>query len=134
MIVVDSNLIIYIHVQSEWTAQALQALKKDPQWIAPPLWESEFRNVMAGYMRRKILNPEQTKKIMNSALRTMEDREILPTSNLVLELAAASDCSAYDCEYVALAKHLKIKLITNDQKILRNFPDTAVNLDAFSSS
>lgn len=134
MIVVDSNLIIYIHVQSEWTAQALQALKKDPQWIAPPLWESEFRNVMAGYMRRKILKLEQAKEIMNSALRTMEDREILPPSNLVLELAAASDCSAYDCEYVALAKHLKIKLITNDQKILRNFPDTAVNLDAFSSS
>jgi predicted nucleic acid-binding protein len=134
MIVVDSNLIIYIHVQGEWTAQALQALKKDPQWIAPPLWESEFRNVMAGYMRRKILNLEQTKKIMNSALRTMEDREILPPSNLVLELVADSDCSAYDCEYVALAKHLKIKLITNDQKILRNFPDTAVNLEAFSSS
>lgn len=134
MIVVDSNLIIYIHVQSEWTAQALQTLKKDPQWIAPPLWESEFRNVMAGYMRRKILKLEQTNKIMNSALRTMEDREILSPSNLVLELAAASDCSAYDCEYVALAKHLKIKLITNDQKILRNFPDTAVNLDAFSSS
>jgi predicted nucleic acid-binding protein len=134
MIVVDSNLIIYIHVQSEWTAQALQALKKDSQWIAPPLWESEFRNVMAGYMRRKILKLEQAKKIMNSALRTMEEREILPPSNLVLELVADSDCSAYDCEYVALAKHLKIKLITNDQKILRNFPDTAVNLEAFSSS
>jgi len=134
MIVVDSNLILYIHVQSEWTAQALQALEKDPQWISPPLWESEFRNVMAGYMRRKILNLEQTKKIMNSALRTMEDREILPPSNLVLGLVAASDCSAYDCEYVALAKHLKIKLIISDQKILRNFPDAAVNLDAFSSS
>ncbi|MBD3415057.1 MAG: PIN domain-containing protein [Candidatus Aminicenantes bacterium] len=134
MIVVGSNLIIYIHVQSVWTAQALQALKKDPQWIAPPLWESEFRNVMAGYMRRKILKLEQAKKIMNSALRTMEDREILPPSNLVLELFSASDCSAYDCEYVALAKHLKIKLITNDQKILQNFPETAVNLDAFSSS
>ncbi|MGM0466801.1 MAG: type II toxin-antitoxin system VapC family toxin [Acidobacteriota bacterium] len=131
MIVVDSNIIIYIHVQSEWTEQALQVLKKDPQWIAPPLWESEFRNVLAGYMRRKILDLEQAKQIMNSSLKMMKNREILPPSNLVLELAAASGCSAYDCEYAALARHLNIKLITNDQKILQNFSETAVNLDAF---
>ncbi len=131
MIVVDSNIIIYIHVQSEWTEQALQVLKKDPQWIAPPLWESEFRNVLAGYMRRKILDLEQAKQIMNSSLKMMKNRELLPPSNLVLELAAASGCSAYDCEYAALARHLNIKLITNDQKILQNFSETAVNLDAF---
>ena len=53
MIAADSNIIIYIHVQSEWTAQALQVLKEDPQWIAPPIWKSDFRNVMAGYTRVK---------------------------------------------------------------------------------
>lgn len=131
MIVVDSNIIIYIHVQSEWTHQALQVLKKDSQWVAPPLWESEFRNVMAGYMRRGILGLEQAKQITSSALKTMEAREILPPSNLVLELVAVSDCSAYDCEYAALARHLNIKLITNDQKVLQNFPDTALSLNAF---
>jgi predicted nucleic acid-binding protein len=133
MIVVDSNIIIYIHVQSEWTLQSLQVLKKDPQWVAPPLWESEFRNVMAGYMRRRILELEQAKKIMSSALKTMDAREILPPSNLVLELVAVSRCSAYDCEYVALAQHLDAKLITNDQKVLQNFPETAVSLNAFLS-
>jgi len=102
--------------------------------VAPPLWESEFRNVLAGYMRRKILKLEHAKQIMDSALKTMEGREILPPSDLVLELVAASDCSAYDCEYVALARHLNIKLVSNDQKILHNFPETAVNLNSFSSS
>ncbi len=131
MIVVDSNIIIYIHVQGEWTQQALQVLKKDPQWVAPPLWESEFRNVMTGYMRRRILGLEQAKQITSSALKMMEAREILPPSNLVLELAAVSDCSAYDCEYAALAKHLNIKLITNDQKVLQHFPETAFSLNAF---
>ena len=131
MIAVDSNIIIYIHVQSTWTGKALQVLKKDPQWISPPLWESEFRNVLAEFMRRRILELEQAQLIMNSALKTMEGREILPPSNLVLELAASSDCSAYDCEYAALAKHFHINLITNDQKILHNFPETAVSMDAF---
>jgi predicted nucleic acid-binding protein len=134
MIVVDSNIIIYIHVQSERTAQALRALQKDPFWVAPPLWESEFRNVLTGYIHRNILKLEDVKRIMKSALQTMEGREILPPSDLVLDLVATSDCSAYDCEYVALAKHLDIKLVTGDHKIFHSFPETAIELDAFSAS
>lgn len=134
MIVVDSNTIIYLHVQSEKTDLALRALQKDPYWVAPPLWESEFRNVLAGYIRRHILKPDDAKLIMKSALQTMEGREILPSFDLVLDLIAESDCSAYDCEYVALARHLKVKLVTSDHKILRNFPETATDLGAFSGS
>jgi predicted nucleic acid-binding protein len=134
MIVVDSNILIYIHVQSEKTDLALRALRKDPCWVAPALWESEFRNVMAGYIRRRILKLDDAKLIMNSALKTMEGREILPPSDLVLDLVAASDCSAYDCEYVALARHLHVKLVTSDRKILRDFPETAIELGAYSGS
>ena len=132
MIVVDSNIIIYVHLLSERTDLALQVLQKDPYWVAPPLWESEFRNVLAGFIRRDILNLENAKLIMKSALKTMEGREILPPSELVLDLVASSDCSAYDCEYVALARHLDVKLVTGDQKILRNFPETAVDLGIFA--
>lgn len=134
MIVVDSNTIMYLHIYSENTAFALQVLQKDPYWVAPPLWESEFRNVLAGYIRRQILKLDETKLIMKSALQTMEDREILPPSDLVLDLVSESDCSAYDCEYVALARHLNVKLITGDHKILRNFPETAIDIGAFSGS
>lgn len=134
MIVVDSNIIIHVHVQTERTGLALQSLQKDPYWVAPPLWQSEFRNVMAGYIRRRILKLEDAKLVMKSALKTMEGREILPPSDLVLDLVAASDCSAYDCEYVALARHLNVKLLTSDNKILRSFPETAVELGAFSGS
>jgi predicted nucleic acid-binding protein len=134
MIVVDSNIIIYLHVHSEKTALALRALQKDPYWVAPPHWESEFRNVMAGYIRRHILKLDEAKLVMKSALQTMEGREILSPSDLVLDLVAACDCSAYDGEYVALARHLKVKLITGDHKILRNFPETAIDLGTFSGS
>ena len=56
MIVVDSNIIIYLHVHSEKTDLALRAIQRDPQWVAPPLWESEFRNVMAGYIGVEFLS------------------------------------------------------------------------------
>jgi len=51
---------------------------------------------------------------------------MLPPSDLVLDLASASGCSAYDCEYVALARHLDVKLITTDKQILQSFPETAI--------
>lgn len=53
------------------------------------------------------------------------------TSNQVLELVNASSCSAYDCEFVALARDLKVSLVTVDRQILTDFPDTAISLDAF---
>jgi len=134
MIVVDSNIIIHVHVQSESTALALKALQKEPHWVATPLWQSEFCNVMAGYIRRRILKLEDAKRIVKSALKTMEGREILPPSDIVLDLLAASDCSAYDCEYVALARHLNVKFVTCNNKILRSFPETAVELGAFAGS
>jgi len=52
----------------------------------------------------------------------------------VLDLVAVSDCSAYDCEYVALARHLNVKLVTTDNKILGSFPERAIELGVFSGS
>jgi hypothetical protein len=43
----------------------------------------------------------------------------------------ASRCSAYDLEYVAVARGLGVKLVTNDQQILSDFPGTAVSLESF---
>ena len=40
-----------------------------------------------------------------------------------------SDCPAYDCEFVALAVRLGIRLVTMDKKVLREFPGEAVSLD-----
>jgi predicted nucleic acid-binding protein len=46
-------------------------------------------------------------------------------------LAAGSTCSAYDCEFVALAQELGTVLVTMDKQILRDFPDVAVSIDTF---
>jgi predicted nucleic acid-binding protein len=48
----------------------------------------------------------------------------------VLELVGDSDCSAYDCEVVALAVTPGVKLVTMDAKLLKAFPKHAVMLAA----
>jgi predicted nucleic acid-binding protein len=48
-----------------------------------------------------------------------------------MELVASSECSAYDCEFVALAEDLGIPLVTVDKKLLKEFPQIAVSLDEY---
>ena len=49
-------------------------------------------------------------------------------STRVLQLVSSSTCSAYDCEFVALALEQNIPLFTLDKKILQSFPDVAASL------
>ena len=131
MIVVDTNIIVYLYMAGDYSTQAEQALLKDPLWVAPLLWRSEFRNVLALYIRKKFLRLEDAEQVMDRALHLMQGREYETMSHQVLALAAASACSAYDCEFVALAKDLDLPLITVDRQVLGQFPDVAVPLAEF---
>jgi predicted nucleic acid-binding protein len=129
MIVVDTNIIVPLYMTSESTGQVLEILKIDAFWCSPPLWRSEFLNVLAGCLRRKSLTLDQARQIMQAALMTMAGSEIPVSPWHVLELTLASNCTAYDCEFVALAKELGVKLVTLDQQILAEFPETAISPD-----
>lgn len=134
MIVVDTNVIGYLYLNSERSLQAERALRKDPAWAAPLLWRSEFRNVLALYVRRDLLSLQGAQQIMDEATSLMRDREYTVTSLRVLDLAAASTCSAYDCEFVALAQDLGVPLVTADKQIPGQFPKLTISLDVFADS
>ena len=130
MIVVDTNVIAYLMIAGERTTEARVAFRRDPEWVAPLLWQSEFRNVLAGYLLRG-LALEDALQLTREAERLMEGGEYHVDSPRVLSLAAASKCSAYDCEFVALAQELGVPLVTSDRAILNAFPTTAVALGRF---
>ena len=132
MIVVDTNVIGYLLLSSDQSLLAEQALQKDIEWAAPVLWRSEFRNVLTLYMRKDIINLEQAQAIMNSALKLLKGREYQVPSTEVLRFASESKCSAYDCEFIAVAIDLKVPLVTVDKQMLREFPSVAVSLSTFS--
>jgi predicted nucleic acid-binding protein len=133
VIVVDTNLIVYLFLTSDRTSQAENALRKDPFWAVPRLWRSEFRNVLVLYLRKKLIRLDEAQHIMEGAIRLVSGREYEVASFQVLSLAAASNCSAYDCEFVALAKDLNVPLVTVDKQILAQFPDSAISLEKFIS-
>jgi predicted nucleic acid-binding protein len=55
----------------------------------------------------------------------MRDHERMIDSRAVMTLAASSGCSAYDCEFVALADASGVPLVTADARILKAFPEIA---------
>jgi predicted nucleic acid-binding protein len=129
MIVVDSNVLAYLYLPSAFTAHTERLLTTDPDWVVPLLWRSEFRNILTGYMRRKAITFEQTCSLQAAAENLLVGREHAVDSQRVFELVKASDCSAYDCEFVALAAQLGVKLVTMDTKVLKAFAGVAVKLD-----
>src|SRR3990170_1218084 len=131
MIVVDTNVIGYLYLASPHARQAEQALLKDADWAAPLLWRSEFRNVLAMYIRKHWLSLEASQQIITEALGLMEDQEYEVDSDQVLKLVTLSSCSAYDCEFVALAQEVGTPLVTVDKQLLSDFPRTAVSLATF---
>jgi len=131
MIVVDTNIIAYLYLEGQHSKQAEKILERDPLWAAPLLWRSEFRNVLALYLRKKIINYRNALDIIEQAETLMEDNEYSVTSSKVLELVKQSNCSAYDCEFICLAQQLDIPLVTEDKKILTGFPRHAISLTTF---
>jgi predicted nucleic acid-binding protein len=134
VIVVDTNIIGYLYLNSERSKQAEQGLRKDPQWSAPLLWRSEFRNVLVSYIRKQLLSLQAAEEIMEEAMNLMIGQEYEVVSSRVLNLAARSSCSAYDCEFVALAQDLGVPLVTVDKQVFEQFPDIAVSLDKYLAS
>jgi predicted nucleic acid-binding protein len=125
VIVVDTNIVAYLYLQSEFTAQAEAQLKSDPEWAVPLLWRSEFRNILAGAIRRKALSFEEACQISTEAESFLAGNEHEVRSQAVLELVRDSNCSAYDCEFAVLARQLGVKLMTMDNKLLKAFPKLA---------
>ena len=131
MIVVDTNVLVYLLLPGEHTEQAERVLRRDPVWAAPLLWRSEFRNVLAIYMRQGRLSLDQALQLMDNAEILLQGREYTVSSVRVLSLVAGTRCSAYDGEFVALAQDLGLSLVTSDARLLAEFPATAIAMDMF---
>jgi predicted nucleic acid-binding protein len=133
VIVVDTNVVAYLFLPGEHTAAARATLAADAAWAAPLLWRSEFRNVLALYLRKRHLRLAAALEVQAAAEELLAGREYAVESAAVLTLAAGSGRSACDCEFVALAQALGVPFVTSDRQLLASFPETAVGLSSFAS-
>ncbi len=131
MIVVDTNIISYFYISGDKSQLAEQLISADSHWNAPILWRSEFRNVLSQYLRENILAFDEVLLIIQQAEKLLTDNEFEIPSAHIMQLVSSSNCSAYDCEFVALAQYLNVPLVTEDKKVLREFPGIAKSLGSY---
>ncbi len=129
MIVVDTNIISYLYISGKRSGQVERLLSVDAHWSAPVLWRSEFRNVLGRYLRSNYLSFDEVLHIIQQAEQLLSENEYEVPSAHIMQLVNSSKCSAYDCEFVALAQYLDVPLITADKTILREFPGIAKSID-----
>lgn len=131
MIVAYTNIISYLLLPTPHSNSVDNLYKLDPEWFAPTLWKSEFCNVLALYLRKEIITFEKALQLQETAESIMASNEFDVPSAQVLALVAKSNCSSYDCEFVALAQYLNIQLVTQDKQILREFSSIAISVVDF---
>ena len=131
MIVVDTNVISYFYLSSEYSELAEQLFMKNNVWAAPMLWRSEFRSVLSLYIRKEIIKLSEAIQIYEEAESLFQNKEYEVNSMQVLKLAQESSCSTYDCEFVNLAQDLNIPLVTMDKKVLKSFINTATSIPEY---
>jgi predicted nucleic acid-binding protein len=132
MIVVDTNILTYLCLQNRYVEAVGELMRKEPTWCAPILWRSELRNVLIGYVRRGELVLERAMTMQAETEAFLHGNEHMPDSRDVLKLAQASGCTAYDCEFVALAETLGVPLVTSDMRVLKAFPEIAITPAEFT--
>jgi predicted nucleic acid-binding protein len=126
VIVVDSNIIAYLLIPGDRNVEADGVFQKDSDWIVPLLWRSELRNILTLYMRHSGMSLLLAEQTMTKAESLLAGGEYSVLSSEVLALTHERAISAYDAEYVILAMHFGVPLVTMDKKLLREVPKIAV--------
>lgn len=134
MIVVDTNVMVRLVMGGADGADAAVLFERETEWAAPSILMSELHNVLIGFVRRGALNSEQAKAMSEDAAVVLGGRIASVSGHQVIDVALECGLSAYDAEFVTLARVLGVPLATLDNAVLRGAADVAVSLRTLARS
>jgi predicted nucleic acid-binding protein len=133
VIVADTNLVTYLFVAGEHTPQARSVWQRDADWRLPPLWRTEFLNVLATAVRTGVLDAAAAMRAWHTAVSVLGTRELEPRGDDVLRLAVERGISAYDAQFVAVARELGVLLVSGDKRLVERGGSQVTALAAFAT-
>lgn len=133
MIVVDANIIVYALTDSPHREMANRVRSIDGDWRVPVLWRHEFLNVIATLIRHGHIDEADGALLWDNAAKLLGGSEHEVNMKNAMKLAVKHDISAYDAQYVALAKEFETLLLTEDSRLLRKFPDICATLKEYAT-
>ncbi len=133
MIVVDTNVVAYLVIEGAHTPSARNVYQKDSAWVLPPLWRSEFLNVLAVSVRAGVLLPREARRAWRVAVELLAPPEYEPNPLLALRLAMNKGISAYDAQFVVLAQTLRTVLVSGDRQLVRRCPEHTILMTDYAA-
>ena len=118
MIVADCTVIVRLVLAADDPKRAEALWLRDPEWIAPALWEAEFASVLLKYERAGQLPVAGVSAHLTHAQALFEHTTHHVSMERALQSARRTGCSSYDSYYIALAEDLGLKLYSYDKEIL----------------
>lgn len=127
MIVVDTNVIAYLLIEGDRTAEARALRVADPDWRSEPFLLVEFSNLLATQVRAKAFSAAQAKSLLESAAQQITAWVDVPHST-ALSVALDRGVSAYDARFVACARRLAVPLVTEDTRLRAATPGWSMSI------
>ncbi len=134
MIVVDVNIVAYFLIEGEKTSSARELLRREPEWCLPVLWRHEYLNVLATFARNGGATTAEVLSLWRRGVEWLVPLEQGVDMESALVLAAGNRISAYDAQYIALARQLRTVCVTEDQRLLKTFPSLTRTMKAFGAT
>lgn len=127
MVLVDTNILAYLMIEGDRTPAAQRLFERDSDWCSEAFVMVELSNILTTYVRTKALTQPQGVRLLTEAqtlVSTLHNIAHVQT----LETAIEHEISAYDARFISLAKHLKLKLVTEDMKLRTAVPSWTISL------
>lgn len=128
MVVVDTNILVYLLIEGDRTKQAQALFARDPEWKSEAFIFVEFSNVLATYRRAGALDAAQARRLLAQAEGTLRGVVDIPAA-IALEAALRHGVSAYDARFLAAAARFGAPVVTEDARLRAAAPALTESID-----
>lgn len=128
MVLVDTNVLVYLLIEGDHTRQAQALFSRDPEWKSEGFVLVELSNVLATYARTDALDAAQTRRLLAEGERILRGVIDVPHDS-ALDAAQRFGVGAYDARFLVAAEQMRVPLVTEDAKLRAAAPKLTESID-----
>jgi len=117
MLLVDTNIIAPLYVRSARSQPVAKLFARDAVWRTEPLALIELSNVLIAYERARYITAATARDCLNRAAAFLQPHLFRVSHQAALDAALRYHTTAYDARFLALARQLGVRLVTEDAKL-----------------
>ena len=130
MIIVDASVVAFLLIEGEMTESARELYRMDPEWVTPPILNHEMLSIL-GHLGAEEQSSHSVEEIWRDVRALLGPRQQVPDPVGSLRLAIKLGISGYEAQYLFLAEHLDLPMLTLEQRLLEAAPERAITPEGY---